>query len=321
MTTLSLAPPPPVVLVAVDRAATLVAVEERLRAVLGGSAGKGLTATAAAHLVLAPAAHRARPRLMLAFAALAAPRGVNVDRLIAMACAVELIHSASLLHDDVVDGADQRRGRPSVNATHGNAAAVLVGDQVLATALQLLSFDVRAMRAAVDVVAAMSVAAVREVEVRADAGVDVATLAEVADGKTAALFGLCGTFAGLLADDDDAGARLCGAARALGLAFQLADDADDVVNDLVERTPTGPIARACLDPMISLALHALWSAPLIDVESARGLASAMKSGTAIPAIQKQVRELIDSALDALAPWQGLDGHDDVAAFAARVARF
>jgi octaprenyl-diphosphate synthase len=186
---------------------------------------------ATAPLVCATKAKRARARLLFAFAELA---HVDTDVAIECARAVELIHAASLLHDDVVDEADERRGLPSANALFGNAAAVLAGDHVLATALLALKFDLRRMSAAVDVVERMSRAAVREIEIR-DSDAGERELIEVAQGKTAALFGLCGTLVSL---DDD---RYRRAGEALGLAFQIADDLADVDEDRRERSRTLPL--------------------------------------------------------------------------------
>lgn len=246
---------------------------ERVEALLTAAvAGEGLLGAASAHLTLAPSAKRARPRLLLAFAQLVRrdddDGDGDSDALVLAGAAIELIHTASLLHDDVVDGADARRGRASANARFGNSAAVLAGDLVLARGLALLSSDAGAMNAALDVVARMSTAAVREIEVRGqDVSVDEAL--RIALGKTGALFGLCGTLAGLGRPHADALRR---AGEAFGVAFQIADDIDDVDTDGRDGVVTVPLmtsrgesraivdahlerARVALEPFAGTAAH------------------------------------------------------------------
>lgn len=252
-------------------------VEDSLHAAV---TAEGLLGAAASHLVAAPAAKRARPRLLLAFARLVGR--VDDERLVRSAAAVELIHTASLLHDDVVDQADTRRGRASANARFGNGAAVLAGDVVLARALALLSFDARAVSAAIEVVARMSAAAVREIEVRGQR-VSADDAMRIAEGKTGALFGLCGTLAGLdaAAGEGDAMRR---AAEAFGVAFQVADDIDDVDTDARDGFVTVPL--------------------MTSRDEARAL----------------VETHLERARAALAPFAGTPAHGDVLAFAAALGR-
>jgi len=79
-----------------------------------------------------------RPRLTLLAASTLGDEHLNSRRTLLLATAVEMLHNASLLHDDVIDRADTRRGQPSVNAHWGNATAVLVGDWLLAQIMRLL---------------------------------------------------------------------------------------------------------------------------------------------------------------------------------------
>jgi heptaprenyl diphosphate synthase len=250
-------------------------VEDRLTATVRGD---GLLGAAASHLTSAPSAKRARPRLLLAFARLIDRSGD--DQLVASAAAIELMHTASLLHDDVVDEADARRGRASANARFGNSAAVLAGDVVLARALRLLSFDGRAVDAALDVVSRMSTAAVREIELRGQR-VAVDEALRIAQGKTGALFGLCGTLAALGTPHEDA---LRTAGEAFGVAFQVADDIDDVDVDARDGFVTVPL--------------------MTSRDDARALVDAH----------------LDQARAALTPFADRDGHREVLAFAAALGR-
>src|SRR5690349_5575964 len=94
-----------------------------------------LLQAAGAHLVLAPGAKRIRPWLV---AFLGAQWDLPAESLVELAVASELIHTASLLHDDVVDSGALRRGRPTVNACWGNKVAVLGGDWTLTSAFRAL---------------------------------------------------------------------------------------------------------------------------------------------------------------------------------------
>ena len=145
----------------------LGAVEQRLGSTLvDGNAGpdvKGDTLMEAArHLCLGSGGKRARPMLARLFGDAV---GVPGERLVDVAVAAELIHSASLLHDDVVDAGMFRRGRPTVNARWGNIVAVMSGDLILSTALsRLAELDARLVKSGLAVVSEMTRAAIAEVE-------------------------------------------------------------------------------------------------------------------------------------------------------------
>src|SRR5207302_9067682 len=152
-------------------------------------------------------------------------------RLIQGATAIELTHLATLYHDDVVDEADTRRGRPSVNAKWGNNVAILTGDFLFARASDIsaeLGTDVSRLLART--IALLCDGVIREVEGwgRADQSED--GYHEMIRRKTAALIATSCRLGGMLADAapetievlDDYG-------MALGMAFQLSDDLMDVI--------------------------------------------------------------------------------------------
>ena len=85
---------------------------------------------------LAPRGKRLRPALVLLAGAFG---DYNLNRLVPLGAAIELLHTASLVHDDVVDGAESRRGRPTANAVFDNALTVLLGDFMFANAAELLA--------------------------------------------------------------------------------------------------------------------------------------------------------------------------------------
>jgi octaprenyl-diphosphate synthase len=177
----------------------------------------------AGHIVSA-GGKRLRPLLTLACARLCGYRG---DRHVAIAAVVEFIHTATLLHDDVVDASDLRRGRDTANAVWGNKPAVLVGDFLFARAFQLMVED--GSLQVLDILSrAASVIAEGEVHQLMTAN-DTATSEEaylaVIEAKTAALFAAASRVGAVLAErpaDDETALERFG--HNLGIAYQLIDD-------------------------------------------------------------------------------------------------
>ena len=177
----------------------------------------------AGHIVSA-GGKRLRPLLTLACARLCGYRG---DRHVAIAAVVEFIHTATLLHDDVVDASELRRGRDTANAVWGNKPAVLVGDFLFARAFQLMVED--GSLKVLDILSrASSVIAEGEVHQLMTAN-DTATTEEaylaVIEAKTAALFAAASRVGAVLADrplDDELALERFG--HNLGIAYQLIDD-------------------------------------------------------------------------------------------------
>ncbi len=286
------------------RGELLAWVEQDLAEELGrGARGRHpLLQEAARHLCLAPGAKRARPLLSILFAEIT---GAPLQPMTQVAVAVELIHSASLLHDDVVDEGELRRGRPTVNAAFGNSVAVLAGDHLLSAALlKLAPFPRELTTRAIEVVAEMSKAAVIEVESRRQVELALATWREMAMGKTGALFGLCGHAAGVLAGKGALGARLEEAGRRLGLAFQMQDDLDDLASsgkedrcgDLRERTPTFPQLLACAEqPALVARIEALWALPQIRPEDAWAVGEALLGTSVVERTLAAIAEEVSAA--------------------------
>ncbi len=207
-----------------------------------------------AHLIEA-GGKRLRPMLTLAAARLcgyAGPYHVH------LAAAVEFIHTATLLHDDVVDESAQRRGRPTANLLWDNKSSVLVGDYLFARAFQLMT-EPGQMRV-LNILANAS-ATIAEGEVlQLTAAQDLATTEEiylkVVRGKTAALFSAATEVGGVVAGASEAAVQaLFTYGDALGIAFQIADDLLDYVgtasaigkntgDDFRERKLTLPLIKA-----------------------------------------------------------------------------
>jgi len=259
---------------------------------------------AAAWLLLTPGAKRARPRLLVTLGDLL---GTRSPSLIDAGVAIELIHTASLLHDDVVDEGDVRRGRATVNARWGNNAAVLVGDYLLSRALRRMDM---ASPALLDntfkVVEEMSRAAVLEVEARSDAHLTPEQWRAIAEGKTAALFGLCGWAAGVIAAKHDQGELLMGLARGLGSAFQMQDDLQDLVDaasshsDLRQRNPSYPVVLAArADAGFTGRLSAAWASDEVDAATATALAAEVLQSAAVDATLRAIVSEVERARAAL----------------------
>jgi octaprenyl-diphosphate synthase len=184
----------------------------------------------AGHLI-AGGGKRMRPMLTLACARLLDYPGTRHHKL---AAAVEFIHTATLLHDDVVDGSGLRRGKRTANIIWGNPASVLVGDFLFSRAFELMVEDgslkvLRILSRASAVIAEGEVdqlTAQRRVETSEDHYLGIIS------AKTAALFAAACRIAGVVAErDDSVEEALDSYGRNLGIAFQLIDDAIDYASD------------------------------------------------------------------------------------------
>jgi octaprenyl-diphosphate synthase len=181
--------------------------------------------------VLATRGKLVRPALALLSSA--ACGGADEQRLW-LAGTVELIHIASLIHDDVIDAADLRRGSSTINVRWGNQVAVLLGDYLFATAFDLISRIHHADVAPSIAVAAvrMSHAEIQAVKVGGEPHEDEATYFTIIDGKTAQLFSAACRAGALIAGaPGPTAAALAEFGRAWGMSFQIIDDALDLTGD------------------------------------------------------------------------------------------
>ncbi len=206
-----------------------------------------------AHLVEA-GGKRLRPMLTLAAAKMC---GYDGPYHVHLAATVEFIHTATLLHDDVVDESAQRRGRPTANLLWDNQSSVLVGDYLFARSFQLM-VETGSLRV-LDILA-NAAATIAEGEVlQLSAAQNIATTEEiyfkVVRGKTAALFSAATEVGGVIAGQDAAMVKaLFDYGDALGISFQIVDDLLDyqgtdatgknIGDDFRERKLTLPVIRA-----------------------------------------------------------------------------
>jgi octaprenyl-diphosphate synthase len=180
----------------------------------------------ARHLIAA-GGKRIRPTLTLLSARLA---GHDGERHIGLATAVEFIHTATLLHDDVVDESDLRRGRSTANALWGNKAPVLVGDFLFSRAFQLMVRDgsLRVLELLSDASAEIAEGEVAQLMTAGEVATTEAAYFEVIRAKTAALFRAACQIGAVIADRElDAERALAVYGEEVGIAFQLVDDALD----------------------------------------------------------------------------------------------
>ncbi len=268
----------------------------------------------AAHIVAA-GGKRLRPVLTMASARMCGYAG---QRHVQLAACVEFIHTATLLHDDVVDESVLRRGLASANAIFGNKSSVLVGDFLFARAFQLMVAD-----GSLDVLAILSRAAatiaegeVLQLTTQNDLSTSLDRYLDVIGGKTAALFAAACQVGAIVADrPQHEVAALAKYGTDIGMAFQLVDDALDYAADQVTLGKTvgddfreGKITLPVLAAYEagSPAERAFWSRTIeqseqVDADLDHAL-TLMEQRGALTATLDRARGFADAAQHALAPF-------------------
>ncbi|MGR3517940.1 polyprenyl synthetase family protein [Sulfitobacter pontiacus] len=207
-----------------------------------------------AHLVEA-GGKRLRPMLTLAAARLC---GYDGPYHVHLAATVEFIHTATLLHDDVVDESAQRRGRPTANLLWDNKSSVLVGDYLFARSFQLMTEtnNMRVLAILANASATIAEGEVLQLTAAQNLATDQGIYLQVVRGKTAALFSAATQVGGVIATAPDAQVQaLFDYGDALGIAFQIVDDLLDyqgdpnatgknIGDDFRERKLTLPVIKA-----------------------------------------------------------------------------
>jgi octaprenyl-diphosphate synthase len=207
-----------------------------------------------AHLVGA-GGKRLRPLLTLAAANMC---GYTGPYHIHLAATVEFIHTATLLHDDVVDESEQRRGRPTANLLWDNQSSVLVGDYLFARSFQLMTEpgSMPVMRILSNAAATIAEGEVLQLTAAQNLATDASIYLQVVRGKTAALFSAATEVGGVISDAPEAHiTALYDYGDALGIAFQIVDDLLDyqgqadatgknIGDDFRERKLTLPVIKA-----------------------------------------------------------------------------
>ncbi len=268
----------------------------------------------AAHLIQA-GGKRVRPMVTLAAARMLNYEGQHHHRL---AATVEFIHTATLLHDDVVDQSALRRGQASANMVWGNAASVLVGDFLFAQSFNLM-VETQSLRVLEILSQASRVIAEGEVAQLASANdldMTIEDYFKIIDGKTAALFAAAAQVAAVISNRPDAEERaLAKYGRQLGLAFQLVDDVLDyggvqarlgkrVGDDFREGKVTLPVVLAIKGA--SDEDRRFWTRVMIDLNQDEGdlemAIDRLKASGALARASERAREHARAARSALEPF-------------------
>jgi octaprenyl-diphosphate synthase len=277
-----------------------------------------------AHLLQA-GGKRLRPLLaVLAARACDAP----IELATAVGTAAELIHTATLYHDDVVDDGRVRRGRPAARMLYGNGVVVLVGDFCLARALETVALtgSLVAVQSLAATVTEMAEGEVAQLERAGNPESSAEDYFRVIDRKTASLFAWCARVGGSLAPALDGVLGRYG--RALGRAFQIADDVLDcavdeatagksVGHDIQEGKVTLPVLYACeSNPELRALVREKVGERAVSAEDARRILSATVAAGGVVRARTRAEELAAAAvaeLAALRPSPYREALEDVAA--------
>jgi octaprenyl-diphosphate synthase len=236
--------------------------------------------------------------------------GMTDPRHYSLAAIIEFLHTATLLHDDVVDTSDQRRGRSTANAKWGNAPSVLVGDFLYSRAFEMMVElgDMRIMQVLANATNVIAEGEVLQLTKVRDAATDEATYMEVIRSKTAMLFEASTHSAGLLAGADNAQIEaLRQYGNALGIAFQLVDDVLDytgeadamgknVGDDLAEGKPTLPLIYAMREGTAEQATLVRKAIQKGGIEDITAIQEAVRDCGALAYTSALARSHIDEAL-------------------------
>jgi octaprenyl-diphosphate synthase len=184
-----------------------------------------------ARYIIAAGGKRLRPALLLLTCGALGYRG---EQHFNLAAVVEFIHTATLLHDDVVDDSVLRRGKPTANETFGNPASVLVGDFLYSRAFQMMvcSQNMRIMQVLADATNVIAEGEVQQLMNMHNAALDEAGYLQVIRSKTAKLFEASARVGAILSNSSAAMEEACAEyGQALGTAFQVIDDVLDYTGD------------------------------------------------------------------------------------------
>lgn len=259
------------------------------------------------HYLIEAGGKRLRPLVVLLTAAALDYRGqARLD----LAAIIEFIHTATLLHDDVVDTSERRRGRLTANAQWGNAPAVLVGDFLYSRAFQLMVAlgNMPIMSVLSETTNRIAEGEVQQLANARDPDVSEAAYFEVIEKKTAILFASACEVAAIVADaEPEQRAALRGYGHHLGMAFQLVDDALDyrgdaqllgknLGDDLAEGKPTLPLLHVMArgsSEQAGLVAEAIRAG---DPSQLEAILAAIEHTGALDYTLNKAREQVDSAL-------------------------
>jgi octaprenyl-diphosphate synthase len=278
--------------------------------------------------IVAAGGKRLRPMLHLLAARAAGYAGRDHLQLAAV---IEFIHTATLLHDDVVDESDLRRGRKTANAVWGNAASVLVGDFLYSRSFQLMvELDrVAVMRILADTTNAIAEGEVLQLLHVHNPDTDEAAYLRVIERKTAVLFAAATRLGAVLSDATLAIEKsMADYGLALGFAFQIADDVLDYTadadalgknlgDDLAEGKATLPLIHAMQHGDAATRSRIRAAIEQGDTSAMPEIVAAIRACGSLAYSERRAREYAEAAISALA---SLPDNDHVAALRA-LARY
>ena len=290
----------------------------------------------AGHLIAA-GGKRMRPMMTVAGAMMGSRDAATREPAIKLATAVEFIHSATLLHDDVIDESELRRGRDTANALWGNDASVLVGDFLFARAFELMveAGDLGVLGRLASAAARITEGEIRQMAITGQPDTSLQDYYDVIEGKTAVLFSAAAAAGIEITDGDTArveAMRVYG--MKLGMAFQIMDDALDYTasaddmgknagDDFADQKITLPTILAWQDAGADE--RSFWQRTLGEADFADGdLATAQACLARHDAVGRAIsvaRDFADEAAAALAPFMDDSGTAPLATALADAARF
>lgn len=256
---------------------------------------------------------RLRPAFLI-LSARATGRKFEVERAIRLGACMELIHMATLIHDDVVDESPTRRGRPTAGTTFGNTPSILSGDVMLARAMTVLAADgdLRIIRKAAEAVVEMAEGEAREVEVRGEMSLSLDDHRMILRKKTASFVECCCALGAMITDVDEATIHALGRyGHHLGMAFQFIDDLLDYRGDTKKtgKTVAQDFRDGCATLPLILALKKLsaedraWLGARFGVElpskEVPHLLSLLEKGGGLAAAEAEAQAEVDHAFAAL----------------------
>ncbi len=260
--------------------------------------------------VLGSGGKRLRPALVLLISRMLSYTG---ERDVRYGAVVEMIHTATLIHDDIIDGSDLRRGRPTANSRWGNQTTVLVGDWLYSRAMDLCLElgDVEVMRQLVTATLRMTEGEILADRQRGRLDIDEATYMEITRRKTAELFAATCAIPALFQPSTlHLTEPLADFGRELGVCFQLVDDLLDftavqdklgkpVMADLREGKATLPIILLLprLDADQRERLQSVASTGRFDRISEREVLEMVRTSGTLERTQKRAREFAERALE------------------------
>ena len=261
--------------------------------------------------LIASGGKRIRPLLTLATTRLI---DTDIDKSAVLATAVEFIHTATLLHDDVVDESTERRGKKAANLIFGNQEAVLVGDFLFSKAFQLMvkANSIEILRILSEASAIIAEGEVLQLQHQRDISISMDTYKEIIKSKTAALFAASCEVSGAIAENEQVQIALRDYGYNLGMTFQITDDTLDydadqkalgktLGDDFREGKITAPVLYAI--ETASDEEKAFWQRTIVDGDTKDGdfgnALSLIKNHDALEKSKDLARYYADKAQDSI----------------------